>query len=220
MARHWFQHRHAPVDRGLFRSLTDHGEKSLTHSTQSPAAKIESVPLAEIARVFLVIGVTGFGEGMAVIALIQDACVTRRRWLSTEEFSHGIAFGQLLGPFAVNIATFVGYRLQGVAGAVTAAVSFAAPSVFLVIALSALYFRFHTMPALQSALAGIGPVVVALIVSAAWRMGRGKVRTVESVTIALIAGALLHWKVPIALILLLTAAYGTVRHGIRRKVEA
>ncbi len=192
----------------------------MTESIPEPKESVQPVSLVEIARVFLVIGITGFGGGMAVIALIQDACVTRRRWISTEEFSHGIAFGQILGPFAVNASTFVGYRLHGVAGAVTAAVSFLAPSVVLVIALSALYFRFHTLPALQSALNGIAPVVVALIVSAAWQMGHKKVRSAETVSIMVAAGALLLWKVPIVWILLLTAVYGTLRHRTRSEVPA
>ena len=96
------------------------------------------VSLFEISKVFLTIGIIGFGGGMAIIALIQDYCVVRRRWLELDEFSHGIAFGQILGPFAVNSAIFVGYRLRGLKGAVIAAVSFLIPSVVLVIILSAL----------------------------------------------------------------------------------
>ena len=125
------------------------------------------VSLWEIARAFLTIGTIGFGGGMAIIAMIQDYCVVRRRWLELDEFSHGIAFGQILGPFAVNASIFVGYRLRGLKGAVVAAISFLIPSVTLVIVMSALYARFHHVPSLQAALRGIRPVVVALILAAA-----------------------------------------------------
>ena len=171
------------------------------------------VPLWDIAREFFVIGATGFGGGMAVIALVQDACVTRLKWLSADEYSHGIAFAQILGPFAVNAATFIGFRLRGLAGAVTATLAFLAPSVALVIGLSALYFRYHQLPALQSALNGIAPVVVALIVGAAYQMSRGRMGKVESVLIAASAFALVVFaQMRIAWILALVAAYGAVRY--------
>jgi chromate transporter len=178
------------------------------------------ISLEEIARTFFVIGATGFGGGMAIIALIQDTCVRRKKWLATEEFAHGVAFGQLLGAFAVNVSTFIGYRLRGFAGAIVAVGAFLAPSVTMVIVLSALYFRLHHIPALQSALRGIGPVVVALIVSAAFQMGRGKMRGAEPVLIALAALLLsLLAHAPILVILLLASAQGAIRYAAseRRK---
>ena len=165
-----------------------------------------------MAKVFLTIGAIGFGGGMAVIALIQRACVDERNWVSKEEFAHGVAFGQILGPFAVNVATFVGFRLRGYVGAATAAISFIAPSVTLVLGLSALYFHYHTVPALHSVFNGIGPVVVALIVDAAVRIGRGQALTAEAVIIAVAACVLLLVAhTPIVLILLAAAAYGLAR---------
>lgn len=167
------------------------------------------LPLWEIAKAFLTIGTIGFGGGMAVIALIQDYCVVRRRWLELDEFSHGIAFGQILGPFAVNASIFVGYRLRGLKGAVVAAISFLIPSVTLVIILSALYVRFHHVPSLKAALSGIGPVVVALILAAAYQMGRSRIRSLEPVLLMLAAiGLTLFLKLQIVAVLLLAAAYG------------
>ncbi len=167
------------------------------------------VPLWEIARAFLTIGTIGFGGGMAIIALIQDYCVVRRRWLELDEFSHGIAFGQILGPFAVNASIFVGYRLRGLKGAAVAAISFLIPSVTLVIVLSALYVRFHQVPSLQAALSGIGPVVVALILAAAYQMGKSRIRSLEPVLLMLAAiGLILFLKLQIIAVLLIAAAYG------------
>ena len=170
------------------------------------------VSLLEIAKVFLIIGATGFGGGVAIIALIQDNCVMRRRWLPLDEFSHGVAFGQILGPFAVNASIFVGYRLRGVKGAITAAVAFLAPSVTLVIILSALYTRFHKVPSLQAALHGIGPVVVALIVAAAYQMGKSRIRSTESIILMLAAVVLMVFaNLQVVFILLGTAAYGLIK---------
>jgi chromate transporter len=170
------------------------------------------VPLWEIAKAFLTIGTIGFGGGMAIIALIQDYCVVRRRWIELDEFSHGIAFGQILGPFAVNASLFVGYRLRGLKGAVVAAIAFLIPSVTLVIVLSTLYARFHRVPSLQAALKGIGPVVVALILAAAYQMGGSRIKKLEPVMLMIVATALsLFLKLQIVVILLIAVAYGFLK---------
>ncbi|GAB4340385.1 MAG: chromate transporter [Leptolyngbyaceae cyanobacterium] len=141
----------------------------------------------EMALRFLKLGAIGFGGGVAVIALMEQECVQRRQCIETEEFLHGVGLGQILGPFAVNTAFFIGYRLFGLGGALLAQVAFLAPSVSLVIGLSWLYFSFNTIPSLQGALAGLAPVVIALILSAAWSMGRKSIKS--TVAIALLVAA-------------------------------
>lgn len=140
----------------------------------SAAAPGHDTPLsiANMAALFLKIGSIGFGGGMAVIALMERELVQRRRLVAPDEFLHGVALGQLLGPFAVNAAFFVGYRRHGLRGALLASLCFLLPSVSLVILLSFLYFQFHSLPALAGVLAGLGPVVIALILSAAFSAGR------------------------------------------------
>jgi chromate transporter len=150
--------------------------------------------LLDLAFLFARIGAIGFGGGMAVVALMERDLVRRRRLLSLDEFLHGVGLGQILGSFAVNAAAFAGYRLGGWSGAVVSSAAFLAPSVAMVIGLSALYFRYHAVPALQSAVTGLGPVVVALIVSAAWNIGR---RSLDcwprrAIAAAALAAGLLH----------------------------
>lgn len=174
--------------------------------------KTKQPSLFEIARVFLTIGTIGFGGGMAIIALMQDYCVNRKKWLDLDEFSHGIALGQFLGPFAVNASIFVGYRVRGFKGAIVALTSFLAPSVTFVIFLSALYMHFHKLPALQSALKGITPVVIALILSAAFQMGKSKIKSAEPIFLMLMAIFLsLYLKMQVVEILLLALVYGFVK---------
>lgn len=178
----------------------------------SQEAASKAVSLLDIAKVFLLIGTTGFGGGIAIIALIQDYCVVRRSWLNLDEFSHGIAFGQILGPFAVNASIFVGYRLRGLKGALVAAISFLAPSVIIVMILTALYLRYQQVPSLKSALSAIGPVVVALIVAAAWQMGRNKVKSAETVLLMLTSIVLVAFlKFPIIYVLLAATVYGLLK---------
>ena len=150
---------------------------------------IKRVSLSEIAATFFLIGATGFGGGMAIVALIERRCVQEKRWLGYDEFMHGLAFGQILGPFSLNTSTFVGYYLRGTLGGITAAAAFIAPSFLLVSALSLLYFRFHELAELKSALLGSNPIVIALIVVAGIGMARRKAVGLESATVAAIAFA-------------------------------
>jgi hypothetical protein len=114
---------------------------------------------------------------MAIIALMEHELVRKRRVIEPDEFLHGVGLGQILGPFAVNTALFAGYRLYGTLGGLTAAIAFMAPSLVLVLILSWLYFSYRAIPALKGAVAGLGPVVIALILSAAWSMGRKAFRS-------------------------------------------
>ena len=142
--------------------------------------------LLRLLGLFLRIGTIGFGGGMAVIALMERELVDERRLIPADQFLHGVGLGQVLGPFAVNAAFFVGYRRHGFLGGLASAVAFLLPSISAVIALSALYFRYHHVPALAGALAGLGPVVIALILSAAWSMGRKALRTWPAAVLAVV----------------------------------
>lgn len=170
------------------------------------------VPLREIFRVFFIIGATGFGGGMAIVSLIERCCVHDRKWVTLEEFMHGLAFGQILGPFSLNTSIFIGYCLRGVAGGIAAAVGFIAPSFFLISFLSWLYFRFHELPQLQSALKGTNPVVIALIVVAAAGMAKAKVRGRSAWLMALAAfSASALFKVGALTVLVAAVAWSLAR---------
>jgi len=174
--------------------------------------KNNKITLFEIAKTFLIIGTIGFGGGLAIIALMQEYCVNRKKWLSVEEFSHGIALGQFLGPFATNASIFIGYRLRGFIGGLTALVSFLVPSIIIVIILSALYVNYHKIPSLQLALKSINPVVIALILSAAYQMGKGKIKSLEPILLMLITIFFsLFLKMQVFAILLIALIYGYIK---------
>ncbi len=167
---------------------------------------------------FLKIGSIGFGGGMSIIALIEKELIKKRKVIDLEEFLHGIAFGQILGPFAVNTAIFIGMRLYGIFAGVLSAVAFMLPSVILVIILSKIYFAYHTIPSLQAALVGLGPVVIALIISAAWSMGKKGLKNVFAYIIALLSLLLTYYyKINTAYILIFFGVIGIVRGLIIEK---
>ena len=153
---------------------------------------------------------------MAVIALMEREFVQKRRLLTGEEFLHGVGLGQILGSFAVNAAFFIGYRLFGLAGGILSASAFLMPSLALVTALSHFYFMYHSMPALQGAVAGLGPVVIALILDAAWSLGRQVLRSPAAICIAgaaLVAGAL---KTNAVWVILVAGTVGLLLPNVRR----
>jgi chromate transporter len=171
---------------------------------------IARIPLRRLLLSSLKIGATGFGGGMAIVALMEDEIVTKLKAMSSEEFVTGIGLSQFLGAFPVNTALFIGCRLYGFAGALLSAATFLLPSVSLVILLSALYFKFHTLPALDGVMRAVNTVVIALIVSAAWSLGKRVVHSLRGLAIATAAfiASVLH--VHPVMILLIAAIIGLV----------
>jgi chromate transporter len=123
--------------------------------------------------VFLKMGAFAFGGVYSMLSFFQRELVDKRRWLSEEEFAEGVAIGQMTpGPPIVNTGIFVGYRLKGLRGAVTATAGQVLPGFLLVLVLAFLYTRYKSMPLLEGALKGIGAAVVGLLGSVVIKMGR------------------------------------------------
>lgn len=172
----------------------------------------KQVSLIEITKVFFIIGIIGISGWGASIALIQDYCVEKKEWLTIDEFSHGLALSQFLGPFVLNTAIFVGYRVKGIRGAIVALIAFLIPSITYVILLSALYMKFHKIPSLQSALKGVSPAIVALILSVAYRIGKGRMKSIEPFVLIFITIYLFTaLKFSVVNILLLALFYGFIK---------
>jgi len=169
------------------------GDRDLSAPARNAGA---SVSIGRLLAMFVKIGSIGFGGGMAVIALMEQEFVRKRRLIPLDEFVHGVGLGQVLGSAAVNVAIFIGYRLFGAVGALLSAGAFLAPSIALVIVLSDLYFRYHAVPALQGAVAGLEPVVIALILSAGWSIGRTVLRSWPAMLIATgaLAAGVAQWN--------------------------
>jgi chromate transporter len=190
---------------------------SRSPSAQPALSDSDRISLVRLLAAFLRIGSIGFGGGMAVIALMEREFVQKRKLLTGEEFLHGVGLGQILGSFAVNAAFFVGYRLFGLAGGILSASAFLMPSLALVTALSHFYFQYHSMPALQGVVIGLGPVVIALIVDASWSFGRQVLRSPVAICIAagaLAAGAL---KTNAVWVILVAGTVGLLLPNARRR---
>jgi chromate transporter len=179
-----------------------------------------NVSLPEIFLTFAMIGLTGFGGGMAIVAMVERVCVREKKWISSEEFMHGLAFGQILGPFSLNVCTFTGHQLRGIRGGIIAAFAFILPSFLLVTTLSWLYFTYNKLPQLQAALKGTNPVIIGLIVVVAIDMGRKQIKGGTGALMALAAfGASVFLKLNAAWILLGAALWSICSSYIRRRLS-
>lgn len=182
--------------------------------------KTRHVSLTEIFLTFARIGLTGFGGGMAIVALVERICVKEKGWITSEQFLHGLAFGQILGPFSLNVCTFTGQHLRGIRGGIVAAVGFILPSFLLVSLLSWIYFTYNKLPQLQSALKGTNPVIIGLIVVVAIDMGRKQIRGANSILMALAAfAATVFLKLNAAWVLLAAALWSLGASIWRRRLS-
>ncbi len=123
-----------------------------------------------IFRDFLHLGLTAYG-GLAMVEPIRRRVVRENGWLTQKEFMDGLALCQIVpGATVVQLATYVGYRLQKTLGAVLAAIAFILPAFFLMLGLSFLYFQYGQLSWVKSVSRGLNAVVIALLVQALWRL--------------------------------------------------
>jgi chromate transporter len=122
---------------------------------------------------FFKIGLVGFGGGVAVLALIRNVTVRKRRWLTDAEFAEAVALAQSLpGTSAGNSVTYIGVRLRGWRGAAAAMGGFILPSMVIMIVLAITYKHINNLSGTQQFFHGLNGAVVALILVTAWRMGK------------------------------------------------
>jgi chromate transporter len=129
---------------------------------------------------------------MALISVVQDYAVARKKLLTHEDMLDGISLATLLpGPVAVNVVAYTGYRARGVKGAVTSAIGVILPAFLLLVGLSYAYVRFGRMPMVEQFFLGFIPAVAAIILTTAWNMGTKAVKGFPEAVIAFAAAALL-----------------------------
>ncbi len=127
--------------------------------------------LLELFSVFFKIGLFTFGGGYAMISLIGHEIGERRRWISPDELTEVFAIAESTpGPIAVNCATYVGYRREGVAGGVWATLGVVMPSFIIIYAISLFFERFMALSVVANAFRGIQVAVAFLILRAGLRL--------------------------------------------------
>ncbi len=117
---------------------------------------------------YLKIGFFGFGGGYAMLSLIHSEVVEHNAWLTNGEFSDIVAISQMTpGPIALNSATYIGYEVAGVWGSIVATVAVCLPALTLMMLITRFFLKLHDNIYVKSVVAGMKPVVVGMIMSAA-----------------------------------------------------
>jgi chromate transporter len=157
--------------------VTDHGRTSLR----------------ELAGTFLRLGLTAFGGPAAHIGLMREWFVVRRGWLDEAAFLDLVGLSNLIpGPTSTELAMHIGQRRAGWPGFWVAGLAFIAPAVVLVLVLAWAYVTFGSRPEATSILAGIAPVVIAIVANAGIGLGRTALKSwpLIGVAIAVAVGSL------------------------------
>ena len=169
----------------------------------------------ELLRTFFKIGTFTLGGGYAMIPIIESEVVDKHGWINREEFTDLIAIAQSCpGVFAINISTFVGYKLSKVQGAICAALGAALPSFLIILLIAMCFHQFMDVPWIAAMFRGIRPAVVALIAVPTFNLAKSANLTLANCWIP-VGTALLIWLMGVNPIYIILAAgiggylYGT-----------
>lgn len=142
---------------------------------------------------FFKTGLFTFGGGYAMISLLEVEFVERKKWIEHDEFMDVVVIAESTpGPIAINSATYIGYKVAGVGGALLSTLGVCLPSFIIIYLISLFFDRFLALEAVAAAFRGIQVAVVYLIFQAGLKMLRKMKKTPLSVAlVAVAAGALI-----------------------------
>ena len=175
------------------------------------APRAEAPSLALLFRESLKVGCLGFGGPAGQIALMHRVFVDERKWIGEARYQQMLAFCMLLpGPEAQQLATYVGWRLRGWAGALIAGWMFVLPGAFVVLGLSWLYVSYGTLPLAAAVFDGVKCAVVALVAEALFKIGKRALKTRVALLIAVAAFVALVLGAPFPVVIVVAGVFGAV----------
>ena len=158
---------------------------------------------------WLKLGCISFGGPAGQIAIMHDELVERRKWITERRFLHALSFCMALpGPEAQQLASYIGYSLYGVRGAITSGGLFVAPSFVLLCVMSGIYVEYGNVTVVAGIVSGLGAAVVALVAAAVLRVGSRVIHTRVAVGLAVLAFLAIVAGVPFPIIIAIAAALG------------
>ena len=157
-------------------------------------------------KTFFKIGAFTLGGGYAMIPIIESEVVDKHKWISKDEFLDLIAVAQSCpGVFAINMSTFVGYRLKRTWGALCASLGAALPSFVIILAIAIGFRKIMDVAWVEAMFRGIRPAVVALIAVPTFNLAKSAKISLANCWIPIIS-ALLIWAMHVNPIFIIFAA--------------
>ena len=169
----------------------------------------------EAFMVWLRIGLLSFGGPAAQIALMHREIVDKKQWLSERQYLNALSFCMLLpGPEAMQLATYVGWRLHGTIGGLVAGLLFVLPGAAVVLALAAVYAVYGEVSLVATLFLGVKAAVIIVVVEALIKVSRRALQLPEHWVVAALAFiGIFFLALPFPLIILLAAFFGFMRAG-------
>jgi chromate transporter len=156
----------------LLENKTRKAAQRITTMNNTVNTAPEALGFLQALKFWLKLGLISFGGPAGQIAIMQRELVDERRWISQGRFNHALNYCMLLpGPEAQQLATYIGWLMHGTRGGIAAGALFVLPSLFILIALSALYISYGQIPWVAALFYGIQCAVAALVLHALWRVG-------------------------------------------------
>ncbi|MGH2402188.1 MAG: chromate efflux transporter [Candidatus Limnocylindria bacterium] len=166
-----------------------------------PAAAAVSVNLLTLAGVFLKAGALLFGSGYVLLAFLRGDLVERLGWLTDAQLLDAVAIGQVTPGPLFTTATFVGYVLAGIPGALVATTAIFLPAFVFVALIGPIADRLRSRPLTGALLDGLNAAALGLMAAVSVQLGLAALRDPLTIGLALVAGALLLWgRVPSVLL--------------------
>ncbi len=142
--------------------------------------------LIDLALLFLKLGSVGFGGPPALIAMMEIEMVQKRRWVKRDFFMDMLAAINLVpGPNAVEMAIYLGYIRAGFPGLFIAGICLLLPATLITLLIAYYYQAFGSLPQAQTILAGITPMIIAIILTSGYRIGKSALKNPQTIIIAI-----------------------------------
>ena len=155
---------------------------------------------------FFKIGLFTIGGGYAMVPLIEEEVVNKKRWITQEEFIDLLAVSQSVpGVFAVNFSIFIGYKLRKFPGALSLALGAILPSFLIILSIALFFHQFKEYEAVENIFKGIRPAVVALIAAPTFSMAKSAKINKFNIWIPVVS-ALLIWLMGVSLVYIIVIA--------------
>lgn len=173
--------------------------------------------LIDLLLTFTRIGLFTFGGGYAMIPLIDDLCVEKKKWITHDEMINITVIAESTpGPIAVNCATFVGYKQAGILGSIFATLGIIIPSFIVIWIVSRFLDRFLEIKLVANAFRGIKAAVAVLIISAGLKLLKSLPKNAFNIAILICSLVLMllisifSWKFSTISMLLIAGTIGLI----------